>query len=76
MSDPLTDEASRYASRKWILAAATLVLVFLLMVSGLMTEAGFIDVVKWTLGLYFGANVGQKAATSIASAIEKKGGAE
>lgn len=67
MSDPVTEE-SRYASRKFILAVMALTMAFLLLLGDFIAAAGFLDLVKWTLGLYFTANVGQKAAQAIADA--------
>lgn len=64
----MNDTETRFASRKWILAAVVTVAAILLFIGGMLTEAAFLDLVKWTLGLYFGANVVQKAASYAADA--------
>lgn len=47
----------RYASRKFILAAAVLLAGFAGRALGLLTPELTVDLLKWTLGLYFGVNV-------------------
>lgn len=48
---------TRYASRKFILAAAVLLAGFAGRVLGLLTPELCVDLAKWTLGLYFTGNV-------------------
>ena len=52
---------SRFASRKYILAAVALLSVILLFAFQRLTEAAFTSTLTWILGLYLGANVAQKA---------------
>lgn len=54
-------EDSRYASRKFILASAAFVACFGVFLGGLITPEQWLGQVTWVLGLYFSANVLQKA---------------
>lgn len=51
-------EASRYASRKFILTVAVLAVAAIYRETGAISPELWVDLTKWTLGLYFGANVG------------------
>lgn len=53
--------ASRYASRKFLLAAATLLIATGLLIGGGLHSAEWVDMVRWTLGLYMAGNVGATA---------------
>lgn len=55
---------SKFASRKYILAAIALLSVILLFAFQRLSEAGFTSSMTWILGLYLGANVAQKATTN------------
>jgi len=63
MADP-TDtadtprEASRYASRKFLMAVALLVANLVLLGVGWIDKALYVDFAKWITGLYFAGNVG------------------
>ena len=68
MSEAVTDtprEASRYASRKFVLTVAVLMLAALYRELGVLSEAGWVDLTKWTLGLYFAGNVGTWVADAM-----------
>ncbi|RZL86578.1 MAG: hypothetical protein EOP82_29435 [Variovorax sp.] len=67
-TDTLSQAESRYASRKWILAAVVVVAAIALRISDLLSEALSIDLLKWTLGLYFTANVAQRVGAYAADA--------
>jgi hypothetical protein len=68
----MTDSETRYASRKWILAAVVVVAAILLRFGDLISPEVFLELVKWTLALYFGANVVQKAAEWMTTKKETK----
>lgn len=55
-------EASRYASRKFLLATAGLIATNALLLHGKIDAATWLEATRWTLGLYFGANVATWAA--------------
>lgn len=55
-------EASRYASRKFLLTVVTLLCAFLAFGFKAITAPEAIDLTKWVLGLYFAGNVGAKIA--------------
>lgn len=61
MTTETTPGASRYASRKFQLAAVALLAIIVFFALGRLTEDAFTNAIQWTLGLYFGANVAQKA---------------
>jgi hypothetical protein len=52
---------AKYASRKFLLAVLVLLAAGAARVFGLLEPELAVDLVKWTLGLYFGANVGASA---------------
>lgn len=52
------NEDRRYASRKFLLALLVLVTGGAFRVLGYLDAATWVDLTKWTLALYFGANVG------------------
>lgn len=54
---------SRYASRKWILACAAFLTATGLLIAGLLTPDQWASFDTWLIGLYFAANVSQKATT-------------
>lgn len=54
-------EDSRYASRKFLLAAAAFLAGLGVFLGGLITPDQWLGQVTWILGLYMGANVIQKA---------------
>lgn len=58
---PDTKAAARWASRKYILAAISLLSVIVLFAFQRLTESAFTSSLAWILGLYCGANVVQKA---------------
>lgn len=49
---------SRYASRKFLLALLVLITGGAFRVLGYIDAAVWVDLTKWTLGLYFVGNVG------------------
>jgi hypothetical protein len=51
-------EDRRFASRKFLLTVAVLGLAAVYRELDMLSEAGWVDLTKWALGLYFGANVG------------------
>ena len=53
---------TRYASRKFILACATVLLTALARGLGWIDGAQFVALLQWTLGLYMAGNVGDTAA--------------
>lgn len=55
-------EDSRYASRKFILASAAFLAGTSLLVAGLISSEQWMTLTPIVLGLYFTANVAQKAA--------------
>jgi hypothetical protein len=62
----------RYTSRKLMVAVALVVLATWMRYASLLSEAGWLDLVKLALGGYFAANVGQKAIEQIAQAVQAK----
>jgi hypothetical protein len=72
------DQATtRYASRKFLLALLVAIACIVMRSLDLLDQPQFVDLLKWTLGLYFGANVVQKAAEWTTTALAgKKGGSE
>jgi hypothetical protein len=66
------EETSRYASRKWQITVVLLIAFLTLFTIQRLTEAGFVELVKWTVGLYFGFNVTQKAVEWVAGALGTK----
>jgi hypothetical protein len=62
---------SRYASRKWLFALL-LVAVAVGMELADKLSPTLADFLKWIAGLYFGFNVGQQAASWIATALSTK----
>lgn len=66
----LTD--TRYASRKFILAALAFLAACIGRAAGLLTPELAVDLVKCTLGLYFTGNVAATVAASIANALTPK----
>lgn len=57
-----TDKADRrYSSRKFLLAAFVLLAACVGRALGLLTPELTVDLVKWTLGMYFAGNVGAAA---------------
>jgi hypothetical protein len=52
---------TKYASRKWIATSVVVCACIGLFTLNQLSEAGFVELLKWTLGLYFAANVGQNA---------------
>ena len=59
--------ASRYASRKFLLTVAVLVVGAIYRETGALSQELWVDLTKWTLGLYFGANVGTWLTDAIRS---------
>ena len=54
-------EYSKYASRKWQITVFILLATLALFgFTEKLSEAGFVDLTKWVVGLYFGFNVAQK----------------
>ncbi len=53
----MNDETTRYASRKFLLTVVVLVAATTLLAIDMISDQLWSDTVKWTLGLYFGANV-------------------
>ena len=51
----------RFASRKFLLTAAAYLTAVPLVVYGVLTPDQWVSFVTWLFGLYFAANVGQKA---------------
>jgi hypothetical protein len=64
--DRVTDQAiraeRRWASRKWIMVLAFFLVASLFLHAGKVTDALWIDLVKWLTGLYMVGNVGALAA--------------
>jgi hypothetical protein len=50
-------EASRYASRKFLVAVVLLVINVVVLGVGWIDSAQYVDFAKWITGLYYGANV-------------------
>lgn len=62
----LTDfAASRYASRKFVLAATAFVVGVVFFALGKLDAAQWLSQSAWVLGLYMAGNVGDTAAGSI-----------
>lgn len=64
MTDPDTPPAAaerRFASRKFILASALLAAGTVLLLAGKIDAATWLEISRWTLGMYCGANVGALA---------------
>lgn len=54
-------DLTKYASRKWIATAVVVLACMGLFGLNRLSETAFVELLKWTLGLYFAANVAQKA---------------
>lgn len=61
------DADRRYASRKFILACAALLAGWVAFPFGLVDAGQVLEFTQWVLGLYFGANVVDDAATRLAA---------
>ena len=59
--------ASRYASRKFLLTLAVPVVGAIYRETGTLSQELWVDLTKWVLALYFGANVGTWAVDAFKS---------
>lgn len=66
-----TKAETRYASRKWRLALLVVAVAVGMELAGKLTPA-LSDLLKWTLGLYCGFNVGQKGVEWLAEKVAPK----
>lgn len=62
VATPDPAEASRYGSRKWILALLVVGLATCLLWAGRIESAQWVDCIVWVVGLYAGGNVGASLA--------------
>lgn len=62
---PEVKAASRYASRKFILAAVAFVAILVLLLLGNISAELFTENLRWVLGLYFTGNVAMAAVSKV-----------
>ena len=54
---------TRYASRKFVIACASLLAAWIAFPVGLITSDQVLNFTQWVVGLYLAANVGDQAVT-------------
>lgn len=67
MGDPTEDSraTSRYASRKFLLTTAVLIAAVGLLLHGKIDAPTWLEITRWTIGIYCCANVGTVAVDMV-----------
>lgn len=63
---------TKYGSRKFLITVGVIVFASLAFWAGKLTEGGFVDLLKWIVGLYGGANVGAVVANKLGLTVATK----